>query len=122
MAAMTSGMGNQTEIPSQQRRDATLEQLHQQAAMLSKMPVVSKLLNNPDAVSQLASQSPVMDRMLALNPFMKDMLQPQAVGQLLQAAQNPQALQNLLGLSLCSCCQSTTIRKHVMLPLSFILL
>ncbi|KAA6418532.1 MAG: hypothetical protein FRX49_11478 [Trebouxia sp. A1-2] len=34
--------------------------------------------------------------MLAANPFMKDMLQPQAVSQLLQAAQDPQSLQNLL--------------------------
>ena len=76
---------------------AQLSDLHKQAAMLSKLPVVSKLLANPGAVDQIAAQSPQLAQMMAANPFMKDMLQPQAVSQLLHAAQDPQNLQNLLG-------------------------
>lgn len=76
---------------------ANLGELHKQAAMLSKLPVVSKLLANPEAVDRLSAQSPQLAQMLAANPFLKDMLQPQAVSQLLQAAQDPQSLQNLLG-------------------------
>lgn len=81
----------------QQLQNPVLEQLQQQATMLSSLPVVNKLLNNKEALSRLASQSPVMERMLNQNPFMRDMLQPEAVTQLLQAAQNPQALHHLLG-------------------------
>ena len=62
---------------------AQLSDLHRQAAMLSKLPVVSKLLANPGAVDQIAAQSPQLAQMMAANPFMKDMLQPQAVSQLL---------------------------------------
>ena len=76
---------------------ATLGHLHEQAAMLSRLPVVSKLLANPEAVDRLAAQSPQLAQMMAANPFMRDMLQPQAVSQLLQAAQSPEALQNLMG-------------------------
>ena len=76
---------------------ANLGELHKQAAMLSKLPVVTKLLGNPEAVARLSAQSPQLTSMLAAHPFMKDMLQPQAVSQLLQAAQDPQALQTLLG-------------------------
>ena len=93
-------MYDPAETTSQSKRNATLEQLQQQASRLSQLPVVSKMLSDPAAASQLAAQSPVMRRMLELNPFMKDMLQPQAVNQLLQAAQNPHALQNLLCMSL----------------------
>ncbi|KAL0039743.1 hypothetical protein WJX77_006684 [Trebouxia sp. C0004] len=75
---------------------AELGELHKQAALLSKLPVVSKLLASPDTLDRLAAQSPQLAQMLAANPFMKDMLQPQAVSQLLQAAQDPQSLQNLL--------------------------
>ena len=71
--------------------------LHKQAALLSKLPVVSKLLASPETLDKLTSQSPQLAQMLAANPFMKDMLQPQALSQLLQAAQDPQSLQNLLG-------------------------
>ena len=85
------------EHTNEQAHDANFEQLQQQAAMLSNLPIVNKLLGNKEVVSRLASQSPMMSRMLALNPFMKDMLQPEAVTQLLQAAQDPQALQHLLG-------------------------
>ena len=87
------------EYTNEQAHDANFEQLQQQAAMLSNLPVVNKLLSNKEAVSRLASQSPMMSRMLAVNPLMKDMLQPEAVTQLLQAAQDPQALQHLLGMS-----------------------
>ncbi len=76
---------------------AKLGDLHKQAALLSKLPVVSKLLASPDTLDRLTAQSPQLAQMLAANPFMKDMLQPQAVSQLLQAAQDPQSLQNLLG-------------------------
>ncbi len=71
--------------------------LHKQAALLSKLPVVSKLSASPETLDKLTAQSPQLAQMLAANPFMKDMLQPQAVSQLLQAAQDPQSLQNLLG-------------------------
>ena len=81
----------------QQLQQPVLEQLQQQATMLSSLPVVNKLLSNKEALFRLAAQSPVMERMLNQNPFMKDMLQPEAVTQLLQAAQNPQALHHLLG-------------------------
>ncbi len=84
---------SQTTTPSA----ANLGELHKQAAILSKLPVVSKLLAKPGAVDKLAAQSPQLAQMLAANPFMKDMLQPRAVSQLLQAAQDPQSLQNLLG-------------------------
>ena len=76
---------------------ANLEELHKQAALLSKLPVVSKLLADPGAVERVAAQSPQLAHILASNPVMKDMLQPQAVSQLLQAAQDPQTLSNLLG-------------------------
>lgn len=74
-----------------------LEELHKQAAMLSKLPVVSKLLADPEAVARISAQSPQLAQLLASNPAMKDMLQPQAVSQLLQAAQDTQSLSNLLG-------------------------
>lgn len=76
-----------------------LNELHRQAAILSKLPVMSKLLKDPGAVGRLSAQSPQLAQVLASNPAMKDMLQPQAVSQLLQAAQDPQALSNLLGQS-----------------------
>lgn len=82
----------------QQAQYAAHDQLQQQAILLSNQPVMHKLLSNKDAVSQLAAKSPVMQRMLNLNPVMRDMLQPEAMTRLLQAAQNPQALQNLLGM------------------------
>lgn len=78
-------------------KTAELGDLHKQAALLSKLPVVSKLLASPHTLDRLTAQSPPLAQMLAANPFMKDMLQPQAVSQLLQAAQDPQSLQNLLG-------------------------
>lgn len=74
------------------------DHLHQQAAMLSSQPVMHQLLSSQDAMTRLASQSPIMQRMLDLNPFMRDMLRPETATQLLQAAQNPQALQSLLGM------------------------
>ena len=76
-----------------------LEELHRQAAILSKLPVMSKLLKDPGAVERLSAQSPQLAQILASNPVMKDMLQPEAVSQLLQAAQDPQSLSNLLGQS-----------------------
>ena len=76
-----------------------LEELHRQAAMLSKLPVMVKLLKDPGAVERFSAQSPQLAQVLASNPVMKDMLQPQAVSQLLQAAQDPQSLSNLLGQS-----------------------
>ena len=78
-------------------RMAELGDLHKQAALLSKLPVVSKLLASPETLDRFTAQSPQLAQMMAANPFMKDMLQPQAVSQLLQAAQDPQSLQSLLG-------------------------
>ena len=101
------------EYTTEQAHDANLEQLQQQAAMLSNLPVVNRLLSSKEAVSRLASHSPMMSRLLALNPLMKDMLQPEAVTQLLQAAQDPQALQHLLGMS----CLLTTPQLKLMQPL-----
>lgn len=76
-----------------------LDELQRQAAILSKLPVMSKLLKDPGAVERLSAQSPQLAQIFASNPVMKDMLQPQAVSQLLQAAQDPQSLSNLLGQS-----------------------
>lgn len=96
--ALGSDTSHQQTLPSTGASSVTnLGELHKQAAMLSKLPVVSKLLANPEAVDRLSAQSPQLAQMLAANPFLKDMLQPQAVSQLLQAAQDPQSLQNLLG-------------------------
>ena len=105
---MSDQVVGQTNFHSQTRDDhsepavavprmAELGDLHKQAALLSKLPVMSKLLASPDTLDRLTAQSPQLAQMLAANPFMKDMLQPQAVSQLLQAAQDPQSLQNLLG-------------------------
>ena len=74
-----------------------LEELHKQAAQLSKLPVVAKLLADPGAVERVSAKSPQLAQILASNPVMKDMLQPQAVSQLLHAAQDPQSLSDLLG-------------------------
>lgn len=76
-----------------------LEALQKQAALLSKLPVVSSLLADPGAVKRLSAQSPHLSQVLASNPLMTDMLQPQAVSQLLQAAQDPQSLSSYLGQS-----------------------
>lgn len=76
-----------------------LEALHKQAAMLSNLPAVSSLLADPGAVKRLSAQSPQLSQILASNPLMTDMLQPQTVSQLLQAAQDPQSLSSFLGQS-----------------------
>ena len=76
-----------------------LEALHKQAAVLAKLPAVSSLLADPGAVKRLSAQSPQLSHILSSNPMMMDMLQPQAVSQLLQAAQDPQSLSSFLGQS-----------------------
>lgn len=96
-----------------------LEELHKQAAQLSKLPVVAKLLADPGALERVSAQSPQLAQILASNPVMKDMLQPQAVSQLLHAAQDPQSLSNLLGAYCKSFC-TTLMCINLMLTLSHV--
>lgn len=74
-----------------------LSDLQKQAAMLSRMPIVSKMLADPDFISSLTAQSSQLAQVMDTNPCMRDMLQSQAVSQELQAAQDPRCLQDLLG-------------------------